>query len=328
VAVRTRFPFDVLGSASFLVDDHKRAAGSLETTVGFPPPKPHWVLDQPGTGINVTFLRAGSVKTSPTPVEIVQPTAIPHDADPASVTPHIAAVARSQGDRPIKVHATDIGIADIDGMIERLRTEGRRHWIQGVRVWVGIDGHRPGAYLSDGDGGLHLEFLPTSALRLPPEAAEPRSMPTSLRNEGEMVALAWRTFLVSDLGAVLDELAGSFDWLPEGSVERSEDGSHRAILGFGYERSTRLELLQPAGDGEDAIALRKWGPGAWSLTVAVDGLDAKVDDLERRGTPFKEIHTGFDRPSRLVRAAGSSTPGCLFDFVDATEVLLPRTNTD
>lgn len=188
--------------------------------------------------------------------------------------PLLPAVARAQGDRPTKVHATDIAVNDIEELLGRCRRDGRRHWTQedrlGIkRVWIGFDANTPTAYRPDGDGGLHFEFLPTRALRLPPAAFQERT-PPPLQGDGRFLGLAARTYLVENLDAVLANIAVGFDWEPDQVVDIAADGSRRARLGFAIPSSPELHLVEPRGTTEDAQALRQWGTGAWSITLRVD----------------------------------------------------------
>lgn len=314
-------PFDLLGSASFLVPDREAAAAASQRALGLRPPKPHWVLDTPGRGITVTFLRPGpSAAQAPTPIEIVASDDVASDTATIDALPILPAVARAQGDRPVKVHATDIATSDIDGLLERCRRDGRRHWVKADRlgnrrVWIGFDADAPVAYVPDGDGGLHFEFLPTSALLLPAGASD--AQPPALDGRGGMTGVAARTYLVGDLDRVLDDIAAGFDWEPVDRVDTADDGTRRAILDFRYRTSARLELIEPHGDGEDVGALSRWGPGAWSIVIGVDGLDELAERLRQRGITFHDVSTGFDRRLRIDAA---QTPGCLYDLAEARAV--------
>ncbi|HXY93379.1 MAG TPA: VOC family protein [Acidimicrobiia bacterium] len=309
-------PFDLLGSASFLVDDHERTAAAIQAALGFPEPKPHWVIRERGVGIRVTFLRAGSVLENPTPIEVVDADYIDPARDPARVQPHLGRLAAGQRGRAVRIHATDIATSDIDAVVDRLVEQRRRHWTHVApngdrRVWVGVTPDDPGDYRRDGDGGLRFEFLPTAALRLPGAVFDAPRSTTGLR---------WRTYLVADIHDTLDEIAGAFDWTPEQPVETGRYGSRRATLGFRCVNSTQLRLVQPAGATADGEALRRYGPGPWSLTLAVDDLDATIDDLRRRGVPVREVTPDFDMPSRVIRVDERAIPGAVFDVVDAREL--------
>jgi hypothetical protein len=100
-------------------------------------------------------------------------------------------------------------------------------------------------------------------------------------------------------------------------VERADDGTRRAALGFGLAQSARLELIQPAGDRDETSFLGQWGPGIWHVRIGVSGLDAKADDLRARHTPFRAVRTGFEHPDVVLRVSADAVPGCLFEFAEA-----------
>jgi hypothetical protein len=263
------------------------------------------------------------VEVSPTPIEIVSIDDPGKDADPRAVLTLLPEVARAQGDRPTRVHATDIAVADIEEVLERCRRDGRRHWTMedqlGIkRVWMGFDTGAPTDYRPDGDGGLHFEFLPTRALRLPAAAfTAQRHSPSN--GDGAFVGLAARTYLVENLDHVLLDIAQAFDWEPDHPVEIAPDGSRRARLAFAIATSPELLLIEPRGRSEDAESLRRWGPGPWSITIRVDGLDTRAEELRRRGTQFREVVGSFSTPRRTLRIDATQTPGCLFDLIDAND---------
>jgi Glyoxalase/Bleomycin resistance protein/Dioxygenase superfamily len=131
---------------------------------------------------------------------------------------------------------------------------------------------------------------------------------------GTMVRTAARVFLVDDLDRSLAELALAFGWEPERGPARSDDGSRRAVLGFRLPQSARVELLEPAEGTEAGAYLRAWGPGVWSIRIAVTDLDAKADDLRARGTPFARVRTGFDDLPVILQVDPQATPACRFEF--------------
>jgi len=140
-----RFPFDLLGSASFLVKDRPATVASIVDSLGFPPPKPHWHVDGSAFGMTATFLRPSTnTALCPTPIEVVQLNAPDPQAPTEQHQIQIGAIGAAQGDRPIKVHATDLAHRDPDHMTKRLEQLGVTHWVHrsldGVpRVWIGVD---------------------------------------------------------------------------------------------------------------------------------------------------------------------------------------------
>ena len=62
--------------------------------------------------------------------------------------------------------------------------------------------------------------------------------------------------------------------------------------------------------------MKRWGPGVWHVRIAVNDLEAKADDLRTRGTPFRKLATGFERPEVVLRVDPEATPACLFEFAE------------
>jgi hypothetical protein len=129
-----------------------------------------------------------------------------------------------------------------------------------------------------------------------------------------MVRTVARTFLVDELDRRLDELAAAFSWEPEVGPQNGENGWRRAVLGFRVAQSSRLEMLVPGPDSDEAGFLDRYGSGVWAVRVAVNDLGAKAEDLRARDTPFTEVRTGFERPETVLRVDTIATPGCLFEF--------------
>ena len=317
-----RLQFDVLGSADFLVPSRAAAVAAAQSALGFPAPRPQWSSGEPGRGFSVTFMRPHkSLAVSPTLLEIIAVEELAPDADPGAGIVNIRAMSELQGDRPVKTHGVVVGTSQIEEIIERIRSDGRRHWIHydalGIpRVWMGATEEDPCDYRPDDDAGLLLEFVPTPALRLWPETFEgDPGIPDDV-GPGGLVRLASRCFLVAELDKTVDLLGAAFGWQLAGPVEKSEDGSRRARMAFSLPQSAWMELLEPAPSHPDAEALARWGTGVWQIRIGVNGLAAKAEDLRSRGTPFAERVTGFERPPRVLRVDSSATPGCLFEFAE------------
>jgi hypothetical protein len=318
-------PFDLLGSASFLVEDITETVDALVNVVGFPPPKPRWRIDMGLAGMRATFMRPiYDVTACPTPIELVQSTSIDPEMPEEHKQPQIRAIERSQGLRPVKVHATDIAAPDSLRFAARFEQRGVRHWVHtsadGVsRVWVGVDPADHAIYSPSEDAHLHIEVLPTSVLGLRPSALEPPPLDLQAIQRGTMIRVAWRTYLVYDLARTLQVVDDLLGWQPERSPEKGDRESVRAFLGFRLPTSTRLQLLQPGSGTQEREVLDRWGEGAWSMTLAVYGLDAKVADLRRRQTPHRWVKTGFTTPAQVVRIDRAATPGCSFDLVELSD---------
>ncbi|MGD9793078.1 MAG: hypothetical protein AB7V43_06330 [Acidimicrobiia bacterium] len=315
-------PFDLLGSASFLVEDGEATCEAMVSALGFPPPKPQWILPPNPYGLAPRFMRPTlDTVQCPTPIEVVQLTPPWPGAAADQVQIQIEAIKRSQGSRPVKVHATDVAAVDAMEWAGRFRHLGLVHWVHvstegEPRVWVGVDPDDRTRYDPSLDGHLHVEVLPTSVLRLRPETFEPPPFDAANAEPGTMVRVAWRTFLVADLDCTLATVERLLGWRSRTGVEHGDGGARRAHLDFRLPTSTRLELLQPATGSDEHAVLAEWGEGPWSMTIAVHDLEAKTLDLRRRGTEHAWVETGFATPQRIVRVARAATPGCAFDLVE------------
>jgi Glyoxalase/Bleomycin resistance protein/Dioxygenase superfamily len=315
-------PFDLLASADFLVPDRDAAVATVQRALGFVEPKPRWSHGGPGHGHRVTFCRPHpSFRQSPTLVELIEAADVDPTRSLTEVVPNVAGLAALQGDRPLKTHGMPVAASDVAALIERVRGRGLRHWVQPssdafpfLRLWMGITADDLSGYRPDGDGGLMLEVVDTAQTGLPPEALDEPPPELDDGTPGTMVRTATRGVLVDDIDRTLEQLADVFDWEPELGPERGDGGSRRALLGFRLAQSARVELIEPAGDGDDAAFLRQWGAGIWHVRIAVTDLDAKADDLRARGTPFTTVPTGLEDPETVLRVGPDATPACRFEF--------------
>jgi hypothetical protein len=318
-------PFDALASADFLVPDRDAAVAMVQQVLGLGEPNPRWSHGGPGWGHRVTFCRAHpSFAQSPTLIELIEPTDVDTHRPLGEVVPNVAGLAELQGNRPLKTHGAPVASSSVEELIERVRVRGIRHWVQPgtdayafERLWIGITAEQLAGYRPEADGGLMLEVVPTATLGLPPEAYEP---PTEIGNDtaqdvaGGMVRTAARVFFVDDLERSLDALGDLCAWEPERGPETGDGGSRRAMLGFRLARSARIELHTPAPDSDDGRFLARWGPGVGPVRIAVHDLDTLAADLRARGTPFREVRTGFEEPETVLRVDPAATPACCFEF--------------
>jgi hypothetical protein len=317
-------PFDALASADFLVPDRDAAVAMVQRVIGLGEPKPRWSHGGPGAGHRVTFCRANpSFAASPTLIELIEPADVDPDRSIGDVVPNVGGLAALQDRRPLKTHGAPVASSSVDDLIERARSRGVRHWVQPSndrypfnRLWMGITADDLSGYRPDTDGGLMLEVVPTVTLMIPPEAVDAPADASDAVAPDTMIRTASRGFLVNDLDRSLDALAGFFEWEPELGPETGENGSRRAVLGFRIPRSARVELLAPAPDTEEGRFLREWGAGIGPVRIAVRDLAAKADDLRARGTPFREIRTGFADPAAVLRVDAAATPACSFEFAE------------
>jgi hypothetical protein len=307
-----------MASADFLVPDRNAAVEMVQRVLGFRQPKPHWSMGGEGRGYRVTFCRPHpNLRQSPTLVELIEAASVDPERPLSEIVANVGGLAARQGDRPLKTHGAPVAAPDVEALVERVRGLGLRHWVQPAsdgypfqRLWMGITADDLTDYHSC-DGGLMIEVIDTRTVGLPADVDVPAIDDGAA---GTMVRTGARLFLVDDLDRSLDELAFAFGWEPEAGPEKGTDGSRRAVLGFRLPQSGSIELVAPAERSEAGAFLHRWGPGVWSIRIAVGDLDAKAEDLRARGTPFERMETGFEDPPVVLQVDSSVTPGCRFEF--------------
>ena len=313
--------FDLLINAEVIVDDVALAERVFVETLGFPEPRPSWSGKVPGYGFTWLFARVHpSLKVSPTRIEAMAVAPLDPAIDPRLTIPFLPQLLAAQGDRPWKTHANELASSDIDGVAARLERNGCRFYPMPrsdvapfMRLWLGWTADEPGKYQPDDDGGLFLEICETAALIQSSDffdlAPEPQ-LPA-----GAMVRVLRRSWLVEDLHDTLSALDRNLGLRP--AVEPDTDdylGSRRAVFRFAHPRSAELELLEPVAPGDAKDSIDAWGPGAWAIRIAVNDLEAKCDDLRRRGTCFERRSDSKDGATLLVDTGPLGVPG-LFEFV-------------
>jgi catechol 2,3-dioxygenase-like lactoylglutathione lyase family enzyme len=303
--------FDILLSSDAYVPDHASALAqtSRELAIAVPPER-HWTRS-PGQGIEYSWVRLNRDRSiAPTLLEFLAD--LPGgEREPPGVYDGVPEIAASQGNRPARLHATPVGVADVGELAERLERHGVAFRLAEPsehfpfpRVWVGYRGGRPDCYESASDGGARLEFLPTDTLGLPD------GQPTATIEvaEGTPVRITARTILVTDLEATARTYDTVLGWAPEQAPQLGPDGVLRGVWRPGFPRSGALDLAEARGDGPEARFLAEYGPGAYATRFAVRGLPALADRLRTDGVPVEELATG-----RLLRPVDRAL-GTAFEF--------------
>jgi hypothetical protein len=289
--------YQLLTSVSIVVEDIPSAVSALIDAIGIGAPKPHWYVE--GSGIKAQFCRVHpSYVVAPTLLELVAPGEVPPDASHAFP---VAEIAAKQGNRPVKVHATGVGLraAALHDLGHHLDQTGVPHWYLGA-------GDTARLVVSDDHARLFIEAIPSAELRLGEEGFHgPADLPAGA-TAATMVRIAAREHLVADLEDTLHVLDRTMRWKPARVAD--EPGCRRAIMTFSAPRSAQLELVQPAGPGRVQDAYQEVGPGAWTIRVAVVDVAAKARDLAARGTP----HTA---ENGILRVDPAVTCGVPFEFV-------------
>lgn len=317
-------PFDLVINAEVVVEDVTAASRVFVDALGFPEQRPSWGSAEPGKGFTYFFARVHpSFKVSPTRIEAMAVSSLDPDADPATTLSFLPALLAAQGARPWKTHGNELATPDIDAVAERLRRNGCPFFtMPGVggnpftRLWLGWTGDAPGAYRPQADGGLMLEICETGALMQGPDLWDP--LPTPVLQPGSMIRVLERAWLVSDLEQSLRVLEENLAWVPEHRGLDPATGCQRAVMSVNHPRSARVVLLQPVGPGEVSEAVARWGPGAWTITIGVNDLEAKAADLRSRGTAFSSTERADGAPSVRVDTGPLGVPG-LFEFAEVVD---------
>jgi hypothetical protein len=299
--------YQLMTTVSVLVEDITAGVDQLGRTIGVPTPRPQSYRS--GAGVDAVFMRVHpKYAVAPTFLELIAPGA----GDGPDTIP-IAAIARRQGTRRVRWHATELAMPEreLHDLADHLRELG-------VPIGFFPPDHRDRFFLGGNprredydpgaDGGLLIEAGRSGHLGLPEEAfTAPADIPAGALPE-TLVRIVAREYLVEDLDATLAVFERNLRWTASEVIER--DGCRRAVLLFSTPRSARLELLEPAGPGLVRDAFEELGPGAWTIRVSVVDLDAKAADLDSRQTPFER------RPGS-VRPDPTYTLGVPFEFVTA-----------
>lgn len=227
--------------------------------------------------------------------------------------------------RPMLTHSIVLAThaAKFDVLIEKLmRRKLRFRMAQRTpdmpfdRMWMGCTAEDP-HYDPSVDGGLCIEVMPMEPLQMPAETfAVPAPQPRD-QKPGDMVRVTARGFLVRDLDETLRRVSANFDWEPEQAVvELPGEGYRRARMGFTLANSASLDIIEATRwNGDAGVYVNTWGPGPYYIRIAVNGLEAKADDLRARGTKFTwvdEAEAVGGKP--LIRIDPSELRGQVFEF--------------
>jgi hypothetical protein len=320
---------DYYGSTDLLITDFDAAVRSSVAGLGFGEPRArhgNWSLtDGPGSpaqlGFSYVFLRANpSLALAPTRLEIFAPHPVTGPAPPYRTDE----VFRAQGTRPIKTHALTIATSQIDELLARANERNWRHRVDppppAPRLWIGFSDDEPSTYRPDVDGGLMIEFFPTTMSGHTFEDIMAGADITPEVDEGALVRIVARAVLVDDLDTTLRCLETSFGWAPDRPTDFvADEGCRRAVLTFRAPHSARLELLQSVSEGEAASFQSRYGAGPWQITISVQRLGAKLDDIRSQGIPHEVLRIGEGRAVETLRVRPSfGLQGAVMDFVDHT----------
>jgi hypothetical protein len=335
--------YDFLIAADLMVDDPDDRASLLVKKLGVHS-HPRWrqapeSMQSEGNSTHnyiAHFLRVNkSLAQAPTRLEPQHHFDVPNAVDPVFGA-HLRSLDEFQGvNRPIKTHSITVAYNDMDELIERLvrrrlpfRVAPRDEVLSFERVWVGLTPERP-YYQPVVDGGLCFEFHSGIPLQMPPETYTSPYPEPAEPAPGEMIRITARGVLVRDLDHTLAQLAKNLDWEPSEPVRSfPEEGLRRAQLGFNVAHSATIDLLEPTRwSCETGKYLHTWGPGPYYVRIAVNGLDAKAEDLQNRGTRFDWIAESDSAGGRRIQVDPAELDGTLIEFVEWTPQSRPLTTS-
>jgi hypothetical protein len=305
---------DLLVSASVVVPDFHSAVRFVVEELGFPQPRPTWMGGGPQLGFDYAFMRVDpSMAIAPTRLELIHPLPFGEPADPNLPRFYTRETIAVQGNRPIRTHATVTASSEFGEVIERVRRSGARHRVDPVteanpfsRLWLGVTEDDPAGYRGE---ELFLEVVETQSLMLKPETyQDPPPLPDNPA-PGQMIRIVSRGYLLTDLDAYLKRLANELEWEPPRSVENVPGLGRRAQMIFGIGHSATLYLLEPASESDAGRFIARWGPGPYSVRIAVNDLDAKADALREKGV-------SFSRDDSILRIEPTPTLGTVLELVE------------
>jgi hypothetical protein len=318
---------DYYGSTDLLISDFDAAVSAAVDQLGFDRPRPqhgNWsVTDGPGSpaqlGFSFVFLRANrSLAIAPTRLELFAAHGLEGPGPPYRTDEIFAA----QGTRPIKTHALTIATSQMDELLARAKERGWRHRVDppppAPRLWIGFSDDEPSVYRPDIDGGLMIEFFPTTMSGYSFEEILAGADASPEVPEGGLVRIVARAVLVDDLDTTLACLASSFGWEPDRPTDVvADEGCRRAVLAFRAPHSARLELLHATGEGQAASFHAQHGSGPWQITVSVQSLDAKLEAIASQGIAHELLLASEGRPVETLRVRpNKALEGAVIDFVD------------
>ncbi|MDB5869700.1 MAG: hypothetical protein JWP96_2032 [Polaromonas sp.] len=317
--------FDLLMSADMMVSDPDGMAELLISKLGIHG-HPRWRQAFADHPYIAHFLRVHkSLAISPTRVEPQWHLDKPNLGDPM-FHDFLDSLMAYQGEhRPMLTHSIVLTLpkdrfsALVDKLMRRklrFRLAQRTPDMPFDRLWLGVTPEDP-HYEPSVDGGLCIEVMCNEPLQLPPETFAVPAPQLPNPEPGQMVRVSARGYLVRDLDETLRRVSANLDWEPSGPVQALEqEGYRKATMKFGLANSATLDVLEATRWNSDAgVYLNSWGPGPYYIRIAVNGLEAKADDLRTRGTRFSWIEASEAVGGKsLIRIDPTELRGQLFEF--------------
>jgi hypothetical protein len=310
--------FDCLVTADLSTEHPDRVAKLVVDVIGLPPWQPNWVHNCPEDLYRAYFLRAQHDRAmAPTAFEVIGP------HPDSGWLEHLRVVHHMQGTRTMKTHATVFSVPDPEVYAKRFHDASVPYFshdnpngsVNFVRMFPGQT-RDPFSYDPSVDAGLFAEIVPTTSMRLRPEALVPPTVPDVA--PGLPVRVASRSFLVDDLDHTLRVVSSLLGWEPAEPIIRSvQSGATVATLRGLLPGSASLELLQPTDAGRVGDYYSQHGAGAYRITFAVNGLEAAASRLDDIGATWEQVDGRGTEPERLV-INPAAVEGAVIDLVDFT----------
>jgi hypothetical protein len=203
--------------------------------------------------------------------------------------------------RPILSHVQCLGTpsqVDVNEIIELLKSRGVPHIAKIDNVYIGlVEDNGRMRYEPSADAGTLLEFAKSlnegyPGLLRPPNL--PESPVAAQVPPGSLIRPIARTQITPSAEEVIERFRFMLDWPEEGDIEHTEgDGYRSIVIKPNNPLSAVWEMVEPTrADGRAGETLARYGRGPWAIRLGVYGLEAKLDDLEKRGTGWTAIEDG------------------------------------
>jgi len=325
--------FDRYPGPDLVVSGAAQTLRVLEDRLGIPAGQPLRRTAH-GSGFDIAYLQMNSdLSLSASWIQLMglQPLT---DAESRSDTSRelramlLAYITAQRLDRPVLTHVQALSAPtedDIGAIIELLRSRGVPHVARLRNVYIGlVEENGRIRYDPAADAGMFLEFAPTvqTGFRnflLPPQlAANPE---VAVLATGTLVRPVARTQVVPSAEAVIERFRAILDWPDEEDMEWLDgDGQRSVVIQPQNQLSAVWEIVEPTSPGSRADeALARWGAGPWANRIGVFGLDAKLADLDRRGTRWTDIAPG-PGGERRVALSRHDLRGVTIELEDMTVV--------
>jgi hypothetical protein len=220
----------------------------------------------------------------------------------------LAYVTSQRMDRPILAHVQPLGAPtqdDVDTIIEMLRSRGVPFYARMDNVYVGlVEENGRIRYDPSADAGMLLEFAPSVRTNLKNFILPPRLPETPEVVDlapGSLVRPVARVNVVANVESVIERFRYILDWPDEEDLQIVEgEGQRSVIIKPMNSLSAVWEIVEPTrSDSRAGRVLDSWGAGAWVNRLGVFGLDAKLGDLDARGTRWTDLPPGPNGERRV-----------------------------